>query len=68
LKLLQQRGAIASRAAYQFRHGASYQLPGGLPRLFAAYHPSQRNTSTRRLTPAMFLRVLRKIRRYINQV
>ncbi|MFQ5818227.1 MAG: uracil-DNA glycosylase, partial [Terriglobia bacterium] len=66
LKLLQERGVIENRAAYQFRHGASYQLPAELPRLFAAYHPSQQNTQTGRLTPAMFLRVLRQIRRYLR--
>ncbi len=65
LKLLKKHGAIARRAAYPFRHGASFQLPGGLPRLFAAYHPSQQNTQTGRLTPAMFLRVLRRIRKYL---
>lgn len=67
LKLLQARGVIQSRAPYQFRHGASYRLPHGLPRLFAAYHPSQQNTQTGRLTPAMFLRVLRQIRRSLRR-
>ena len=66
LKILQEGGAIPSRAAYRFRHGVSFQLPGGLPRLFAAYHPSQQNTLTGRLTPAMFLNVLRQIRRYLR--
>jgi uracil-DNA glycosylase len=33
--------------------------------LFASYHPSQQNTQTGRLTPAMFLRVLRQIRRFL---
>ncbi len=36
------------------------------PRLFAAYHPSQQNTQTGRLTPAMFLRVLRQVRRHLT--
>jgi uracil-DNA glycosylase family 4 len=65
LDVLKASGAIASRAGFQFAHGASYALPGNLPRLFAAYHPSQQNTQTGRLTPAMFLRVLRVIRRYL---
>ncbi len=64
LKMLQERGMTARRAAYPFAHGASYQLPSG-PRLFASYHPSQQNTQTGRLTPAMFARVLRKILRYL---
>jgi len=41
-------------------------LPGDLPRLFGAYHPSQQNTQTGRLTPAMYARVLRQIRRYLR--
>jgi uracil-DNA glycosylase family 4 len=67
LDLLKRRGLIASRTAYPFSHGASFQLPGGLPRLFAAYHPSQQNTQTGRLTPVMFAGVLRKIRRFLYE-
>ena len=66
LKLLQERGTIATRAACRFAHGASYQLPGGLPRLFASYHPSQQNTQTGKLTPAMFARMLRQIGRALG--
>ena len=67
LDLLKGQGLIASRAAYPFAHGASFTLPGNLPRLFAAYHPSQQNTQTGRLTPAMFAGVLRKIRKYLDK-
>ena len=63
---LKKLGLIASRAGYRFAHGASFALPGELPRLFAVYHPSQQNTQTGRLTPAMFARVLRKIRKYLE--
>ena len=62
LKLLQERGEIRSRVPYRFGHGAHYKLPGALPHLVASYHPSQQNTLTGRLTPAMFRRVLRLIR------
>jgi uracil-DNA glycosylase len=65
LRLLVRRGAIASQAPYCFAHGAEFQLPGDLPRLFASYHPSQQNTQTGRLTPAMFSGVLRRIRRVL---
>ena len=65
LDLLKGQGLIASRAAFPFSHGASFALPGDLPRLFAAYHPSQQNTQTGRLTPAMFARVLKKIRKFL---
>lgn len=66
LKLLQQRGVIRARSAYKFRHGASYPMPGGGPRLFASYHPSQQNTLTGRLTTVMFTGLLRKICRFLD--
>jgi uracil-DNA glycosylase len=66
LDLLKRQGLIPSRAAYRFAHGASFVLPPGLPRLFAAYHPSQQNTQTGRLTPAMFARVLRQIQKFLK--
>ena len=67
LDLLKRQGLIRSRAAYPFSHGASFVLLGDLPRLFAAYHPSQQNTQTGRLTPAMFARVLRQIRQFLKK-
>ncbi len=67
LQLLKERGVIESRAAYKFRHGASYELPGDLPQLFASYHPSQQNTFTGKLTQAMLLGLLRRIRRFLQQ-
>ncbi len=77
VKLLLERGQIASRHGYVFRHGASYAIPGkaspcspagmnSSPQLFAAYHPSQQNTQTGRVTPAMYRRLLAQIRRYLD--
>ncbi|HEV2491440.1 MAG TPA: uracil-DNA glycosylase [Terriglobia bacterium] len=54
------------RSSFRFAHGASYALQAGLPRLFASYHPSQQNTQTGKLTPAMMRRVFREIRRYLE--
>ena len=65
LRLLRDSGMIDSPSVYEFRHGASYALPGALPNLFASYHPSQQNTQTGRLTPAMILGVLRQIKRFL---
>jgi uracil-DNA glycosylase family 4 len=65
LALLKERSQIESFAAFPFRHGASYRLPGELPRLFTSYHPSQQNTFTGRLTEAMLVRVLRNIRHFL---
>ena len=53
------------RSSFHFAHGANYQLPGSLPRLFASYHPSQQNTQTGRLTPKMFRQVLDDIREFL---
>jgi uracil-DNA glycosylase family 4 len=53
------------RSSLQFAHGASFSLPGGLPRLFCSYHPSQQNTQTGRLTPEMFQKVLVDIQEFL---
>jgi uracil-DNA glycosylase family 4 len=66
LEILKQNGAITSRAAYAFGHGAEGELPSGQPRLFGVYHPSQQNTQTGRLTPPMYAQVLRRIRRFLD--
>lgn len=80
LRLLKDYGEIESLVDYPFAHGASYELPyatrkGGRKarpykaatiRLVDSYHPSQRNTQTGRLTPAMFKRVLRSVDRYLH--
>lgn len=54
-------------SAFRFAHGASYDLPDGLPRLFVSYHPSQQNTQTGKLTPAMFHEVFRDIRAFLDR-
>jgi uracil-DNA glycosylase family 4 len=66
LKLLKRQGRIVSRAKYPFSHSASFVLSGDLPHLFAAYHPSQQNTQTGKLTPVMFANVLKKIRKVLD--
>jgi uracil-DNA glycosylase family 4 len=66
LDILKLRGMITSRAAYVFGHGVEVELPGDSPRMFGVYHPSQQNTQTGRLTPAMYAQVLKKIRRFME--
>jgi uracil-DNA glycosylase family 4 len=66
LEIQKQRGLIASRAAFRFAHGAETQLPGDGARLFGVYHPSQQNTQTGKVTPAMYRQVLRRIRRFLS--
>lgn len=66
LGVLKDRGAIARLAAFPFRHGASYELGSGLPKLFVSYHPSQQNTFTGKLTEKMLEDVLAEIRRLLS--
>jgi uracil-DNA glycosylase family 4 len=66
LEILKLRGVIASRALYKFAHGAEAEVTIGAPRLFGVYHPSQQNTQTGRVTPAMYAQVLRRIRRFLE--
>jgi len=67
LEILKQRGVIASRTLYKFVHGAEAEVAPGMPRLFGVYHPSQQNTQTARVTPAMYASVLRRVRRFLEQ-
>jgi len=57
--------ALPARGSLRFAHGASYQL-AGFPRLFACYHPSQQNTQTGKLAPAMMRNVLEDIRAFLR--
>jgi uracil-DNA glycosylase family 4 len=66
LEILKQRGVISSRALYKFAHGAEAEVFAGAPRLFGVYHPSQQNTQTGRVTPAMYAAVLRRIRSFLE--
>jgi len=54
------------RSSFHFAHGASYALPGGWPRLFASYHPSQQNTQTGRLTQEMLRKVFHDVREFLT--
>jgi uracil-DNA glycosylase len=67
LEILKQRRLIASRALFKFAHGAEAEVAPGTPRLFGVYHPSQQNTQTRRVTPAMYAEVLHRIRGFLEK-
>ena len=66
LDILKSEGLIASRAKFAFAHGAVAKLPGDGPRLVGVYHPSQQNTQTGKLTPAMYAKVLNHIRKMLR--
>jgi uracil-DNA glycosylase family 4 len=65
LEILKLRGLIESRALYKFAHGAEAEVAAGTPRLFGVYHPSQQNTQTGRVTPAMYAAVLRRVQHFL---
>jgi uracil-DNA glycosylase family 4 len=67
LRVAAKRVDLPPRSALRFAHGASFTLPGSLPRLYCSYHPSQQNTQTRRLTPEMFQKVLNDIRQHLAE-
>ena len=58
LDVLASEGAVLPRPKPRFAHGASYRI--GEDRILGTYHPSQQNTFTGKLTPAMLRKVLRK--------
>ncbi len=66
LNVIKEQVDLPPRSKMRFAHGASYALPGELPRLFASYHPSQQNTQTGKLTPAMMHKVLLDIDKYLR--
>lgn len=66
LGILKHRGSIAARGGLRFAHGAEAELPDAGLRLFGVYHPSQQNTQTGLLTPAMYATVLQRVRRFLG--
>jgi len=62
LRLMQEEGTVGRLADYPFTHGAVYRAGAG-PWLVASYHTSRYNIQTRRLTEAMFLDLLAKVKR-----
>lgn len=66
LSVLQDAGLIRSRARFSFGHGAVFETHAGAPKVLCSYHPSQQNTSTRRLTAEMLRNVFLQARSLIE--
>jgi len=62
LCLLQDSGVIGSKAAFLFGHGKLFQTHAGGPVVLCSYHPSQQNTSTKRLTAGMLREIFAQVR------
>ncbi|MCH7654679.1 MAG: uracil-DNA glycosylase [Chloroflexi bacterium] len=60
------RESTGERLRHRFAHAGRYELEGGLPTLFASYHPSPRNTNTGRLSAEALDAVLGSIRRFLD--
>jgi len=66
LSVLQDQGRIKSRSPFRFAHGAVFRAYKGGPLLLTSYHPSQQNTSTKRLTAEMLREIFFRSRRLIE--
>ena len=62
LRVIAEQHDIGPRIRFVFGHGSQHDLGPGLPTLLGCYHPSQQNTSTGKLTPAMFRAVFEQAR------
>ena len=67
LRILRDRGKIARPSGFVFAHDAEHRTGEGQPLLISSYHPSQQNTSTGKLTEAMFRAVFQRARRHLEK-
>jgi uracil-DNA glycosylase len=66
LGILRDQGKIERRSAFVFGHNVEHCPGPGQPLLISSYHPSQQNTSTGKLTEAMFRAVFQRARRNLR--
>jgi uracil-DNA glycosylase family 4 len=67
LSILRERGKIARRSDFVFGHNQEHRTGPGQPLLISSFHPSQQNTSTGKLTEAMFRAVFLRARRHLSR-
>jgi uracil-DNA glycosylase family 4 len=67
LSVLQDGGVVKSRAAFRFAHGACFETHPQGPVVLASYHPSQQNTSTKRLTAGMLREIFERARHLLDE-
>jgi uracil-DNA glycosylase family 4 len=67
LTILRDQGKIVRRSDFVFGHNTEHRTGPGQPVLISSFHPSQQNTSTSKLTEAMFRAVFLRARRFLDQ-
>ncbi len=67
LTILRDQGKIARRSDFVFGHNQEHHTGPGQPVLISSFHPSQQNTSTGKLTEAMFRAVFLRARRLLSR-
>jgi len=67
LTILRDQGKIVRRSDFVFGHNTEHRTGPGQPVLISSFHPSQQNTSTGKLTEAMFRAVFLRARRLLDK-
>jgi uracil-DNA glycosylase len=67
LGILRDQNKIVRRSAFVFAHNAEHRTGEHQPLLISSYHPSQQNTSTGKLTEAMFREVFERARQQLER-
>jgi uracil-DNA glycosylase family 4 len=67
LSILRDRGSIPSCSGFPFGHGREFLPVAAGPVVLTSYHPSQQNTSTKRLTASMLREVFLRARALIDE-
>lgn len=65
LSILRNGGKIRRRSDFVFGHDKAHHTGQGQPLLISSFHPSQQNTSTGKLTEAMFQAVFQRAKRHL---
>jgi uracil-DNA glycosylase family 4 len=68
LTILREQGKIARRSDFVFAHNTEHRTGPRQPTLISSFHPSQQNTSTGKLTEAMFRAVFLRARRLLDKL
>jgi uracil-DNA glycosylase family 4 len=67
LTILRDQNKVARRSDFVFAHNTEHRTGPGQPLLISSFHPSQQNTSTGKLTEAMFRAVFLRARQLLDR-